>query len=129
VLLSITACTKYPDGPAISLRSRTERIANNWKIGQAFNSSGGDVTSGYTKYQLNLSHTGSASLYANYQVFGTTYTYSTNGTWAFVNDESKISFVYSNNDANGVYQILKLKETELWLKKDDGSLELHLVPQ
>jgi hypothetical protein len=127
-LLSGLGCKKYPDGPLISLRSKTERVANNWKIGQALDN-GHDVTSDYNRYQLNLTKSGSASLSAKYKFLGIDYEYVTTGTWAFVSNNEKISFDFDNNDADAVYQILRLKEVEMWLKKDGGTLEFHFVPQ
>ena len=127
-ITTFTACKKYPDGPGISLRSRSERVANNWKVGQAYDN-GKDVTGDYNKYDLNLTKSGGASLTAKYSFAGTAFDYTTTGTWAFVNNDEKISFDYSNNSADGVYKILKLKENEMWLHEDGGSLELHLVTQ
>lgn len=127
-VLSVTACKKYQEGPVISLHSKTERVANNWKVGQALDK-GNDVTSSYTKYDLDLAKNGSASLTAKYKFLGSDYAFTTKGTWVFVSNKDKISFDFDNNDADGVYQILKLKENEMWLKSDGGTLELHFVQQ
>lgn len=128
LIISITACKKYPDGPLISFRSKTERVANNWRVGQALDN-GSDVTSSYNKYELSLTKGGSASLTAMYTFLGTKYEYTTNGTWTFVSSNEKLSMDFENNDADAVYKILRLKEDEMWLQKDGGSLELHLVPR
>jgi len=124
----LPACKKYPDGPLISFHSKAERVANAWKVGQALDN-GNDVTSDYNKYYLNLLQGGGANLTAKYTVFGTDYEYYTNGRWSFVDDKNKISFDFDNDNADGVYQILKLEEDEMWLKKDGGTLEFHFVPQ
>ncbi len=126
IVLSIASCKKYPDGPFLSLRSKTERVANAWRVGQAIDN-GSDVTSDYNKYELTTTKGGNASLSAKYKFLGINYEYVTNGTWVFVSDKEKISFNFENDDADAVYQILKLKEDEMWLKKDGGTLELHLV--
>jgi hypothetical protein len=47
----------------------------------------------------------------------------------FLSDKEKISFDFANDDADGVYEILKLKEDEMWLKEDRGSKEFHFVPR
>jgi len=126
VLLSVAGCQKYPDGPLVSARTKTERVANNWKVGQAFEN-GKDVTADYNRYELSLTKSGGADLSVKFVVIGATFEYTTNGTWSFVNSKEKLSFDYNNNDADGVYQILKLEEDEMWLKGDGGSLELHYV--
>ena len=125
-IVSLSACNKYKDGPLISLRSKTERVANNWKVAQALDD-GKDVTSDYNKYELSLTKNGSASLSANFTFLGGKYEYITDGTWDFTSNKEKLSFNFSNDDADGVYKILKLKEDEMWIKKDGGTLELHYV--
>ncbi|HEY0029202.1 MAG TPA: hypothetical protein VGC65_00475 [Bacteroidia bacterium] len=128
ILLSVTACKKYPEGPAISLRSKAERVANNWKVSQAMEN-GADVTTDYNRYELDLTKDGHASLSAKYKFLGVDYEYVTNGNWTFTSSKEKISFDFDNNSADGVYEILKLKEEEMWLKEDGKSLELHFVPR
>jgi len=128
MLLLSVACNKYKDGPALSLRSKTERVANSWKVGQALDN-GDDVTSSYNKFELDLSKGGSASLSAEYNFFGNDYKYTTTGSWAFVSNKEKLSLDFDNDAGDNVYRILRLKEKEMWLKDDDGSLELHLVPR
>jgi len=125
-LLSVSSCKKYPDGPGFSLRTKTSRVVNNWKIVQAFDN-GKEVTSDYNKYELSLTKTGKASLAVKYVILGLNFEYVTNGTWAFVSNKEKISFDFENNDADKVYKILKLEEDEMWLKEDTGTLELHYV--
>ncbi len=127
-LVLFASCQPYPDGPLISLMSRADRVANNWKVGQAIDN-GTEVTTNYNQYNLNLTKAGAASLTAKYVVLGTNFDFTTNGTWSFISNNSKITFNFDNNDADGVYQILRLTETEMWLKKDAGTLELHFVPQ
>ncbi len=128
LMISITACQKYSDGPLFDIKSKTERVANNWKVAQALDN-GVDVTSDYNQYELNLKSNGDASLSAKYSVIGIAFEFVTDGTWVFVNDNERISFDFDNNDADALYKILKLKENEMWIEKNDGTLELHLVTQ
>ena len=39
-----------------------------------------------------------------------------------------LSFDFENNAADAIYEILRLKENELWLREKGGDLELHLAP-
>jgi hypothetical protein len=126
VLLAF-GCQDYPDGPTVSLIPKADRVANNWKIGEALDN-GTNVTPDYSKYELALSRGGVANLTANYAVLGIAYDYVTEGTWQFVSDEQKISFDFENDAADGVYEILKLESNDMWLKKDGSTLELHFVP-
>jgi len=126
LLVTVAGCKKYPDGPLVSLRSKKERVANNWKVGQAFEN-GNDVTSDYTKYELDLTKGGEASLSAIYVVLGATFEFVTSGNWTLVSDNEKLYFDFDNNDGDATYSILKLEEDDMWLKKDGDSVELHLV--
>ena len=112
-----TGCGKYEDGPDFSLRSRASRVANTWKVESA-RQGGNDVTSAFTQYELNLTKDGDATLTANYALGDVTFEFATNGTWDF-----------ENNDADETYNILRLKEEEMWLREKGGDLELHLEPK
>ncbi len=127
-ILTFTSCMKYPDGPLLDFRSTTERVSNNWKIGEALENDK-DVTSDYSKYELSLTKEGDANLTANYKVFGVVFEFVTDGTWAFVSKEEKITFNFDNDNADGVFKILRLTEDEMWLENSDETLELHFINQ
>lgn len=122
------SCDDYPDGPLVSLTSKTERVANDWKVGEALDE-GTNITSEYEKYELSLTKGGEANLTANYKFLGIQYEFTTTGTWEFLSNETKLSFDFENDDADGVYEILRLKEDEMWLKEDAGTVELHFMPR
>ena len=75
-----------------------------------------------------MGHRGSYCL-ATYTVFGTDFTYDTNGTWAFQNDDEELVLDFEDNAADGTYQIRRLTESQLWLHKVGDDLELHLKSQ
>ena len=116
---------KYEEGPFISVRSKSERIANTWVIENAYEN-GKDVTSDYDQYDLFLSKDGKARLTSNHKSGGVTFSFSTDGVWVFENNKNDIRFDFGDDDADGVYEILRLKETELWIKEKGGVEELHL---
>ncbi|MBK8615493.1 MAG: hypothetical protein IPN85_19020 [Flavobacteriales bacterium] len=123
-----TGCGKYEDGPDFSLRSRASRIANTWKVESA-RKGGDDVTSSFTQYELNMTKDGDATLTANYELGDVTFEYATNGTWDLENKDEDLKLDFENNDADETYNILRLKEEELWLREKGGDLELHLEPK
>ena len=125
---SMTSCTKYEEGPGISLRSRTERVANTWEVERAEND-GQDVTASFDQYALQLFSDGDAALVALYTLGDLTIEYETDGTWSFANDQEYLDLDFENDGADQRYQILKLKENELWLREAGGDLELQLKPQ
>lgn len=126
-LFGLTACNKYEDGPKLSLRSKKERVANTWVIEKAIRN-GNDVTDEYEIYTLTTSKDGDAKLNATIVFGGFTYTTNTNGTWEFSSNKEKLIFDYENDDADNTYQILRLKEDELWIRELGGEDELHLKP-
>ncbi|MFZ1686791.1 MAG: DUF5004 domain-containing protein [Flavobacteriales bacterium] len=125
---ALTGCKKYDDGPAFSLRSREERVANTWRIDRAMSGSD-DVTSAFSQYELRLTKDHDASLTATYTLFGTDFSFTSSGTWSFENKDEDLRLDLEDDDADETYQILRLKETELWLREKGGDLELQLVPR
>lgn len=126
--LLFASCKKYEEGPAISLRSKKERVANTWEIEKAMRN-GQDVTSEYDQFELQMLTDGDASLAAIYTFGSITYEYQTNGTWQFANKKEQLELDFEDNDADRVYNILKLKETELWIREQGGEDELQLKPK
>ena len=122
-----TSCKKYEEGPFISFRSKKERVANTWKIDKAYEN-GQETTGSYDQYRLYMSKDGDASLTSIYSTSNFTAEFETDGTWMFVNNKENIQFDYQDDDADETYQILKLKENELWLREKGGEVELRLVP-
>jgi hypothetical protein len=120
-----SSCKKYDDGPLISVRSKEERIANTWVIENAYNN-GNDVTGDYDQYDLYMDKDSKAKLTSNYKSGGITFSYTTEGAWRFENSKNDLRLDFENDDADRVYEILRLKEEELWLKEKGGDTELHL---
>ena len=122
------SCKKYEDGPLLSLRSKKERVANTWKIFAAYED-GQDVSDNYDQYEIEFDISGDARLEATYTFSNVTYSTETDGTWEFNNDKENISIDMEDDSADETYQILKLKEDELWLRELGGEVELHFEPK
>ena len=125
--LFISGCNKYDDGPSISFRSREERIANNWRVESAKKGTN-DVTSSFTQYELRLTKDRDAALQADYELGSLTFSFQTTGSWDFENNDEDLRLDFEDNAADDTYEILRLKEDELWLREKGDDLELHLVP-
>lgn len=125
--LTTVSCSKYEDGPAISLRSKTQRVANTWKIENAYRN-GEDVTSDYDQYVLTLRDDNTARLVAIYTSGVFSVEVETNGTWTFEDKKEVLVLNFEDDAADGKYLILRLKEKELWLREVGGDDELHLIP-
>ncbi len=125
--IGLSSCSKYEDGPMVSLRSKKERIANTWKVEKAMDK-GSDVTASFEQYKLEMLSDGAASLAALYTLGDLTFEFETKGTWSLQNSNEDLELDFENNAADKTYEILRLKEKELWLREKGGSLELHLEP-
>ena len=126
--LSITSCKKYEEGPMISLRSKKERMANTWKVVKATDD-GKDITSSYDQYDLQMLTDGDASIAAIYTIGDISFEFETNGTWDFNDNKEELELDMENDKADLAYNILKLKEDELWLREKGTAVELHLEPK
>jgi hypothetical protein len=125
--IGLSSCSKYEDGPIISLRSKKERIANTWRVEKAMDS-GSEVTSSFDQYRLEMRTNGAASLAAVYSLGSLNFEFETSGTWSLENSNEDLRLDFENDDADRTYIILRLMEKELWLREKGGSLELHLEP-
>ena len=121
IIPTIQSCKKYPDGPLISLRTRTERVANTWKVDN-YKRNGTDYTSTMTDYIETYTKDGNYSY--SWHIFGGT------GKWAFQNHDKEIALTGLNNQSNYTLVILKLEEKEFWYYYMDGSdkKEFHMIP-
>jgi hypothetical protein len=106
---------KYEEGPSVSFRSKTSRLVNQWKIDKVL-INGYDVTTDYketfTDYVRDIQDNGDAvTTYTNSGDSTVTYT----EQWEFNGDKTGVVFTY-----NGAFDILMLKNDELWLKQTLG---------
>ena len=117
---SIQSCKKYPEGPMISFRSRTERVANTWKVDN-YKINGTDFTSLFTGYTETYSKDGNYSY--SYGILSGT------GKWAFQNRDTEIKLNGINNQSSQTLFILKLEEKQFWYYYFDGNdkKEFHMI--
>lgn len=119
---TIQSCKKYPDGPAISFRSRAERVANTWKVDN-YKINGNDYTSLVANYTETYTKDGNFS-YTWAGLSGT-------GKWAFQNNDNEIRIIGINNQSSETLYIQKLEEKQFWYYYMDGNdkKEFHLIQQ
>ena len=115
------SCKKYPDGPMFSLRSRTERVANTWKVDN-YKRNGTDYTSSMSGYTETYTKEGNYSY--TWHFFGGA------GKWEFQNNDKEIRITGVNGQSSRTLYILKLEEKQLWYYYMDGGdkMEFHMIP-
>lgn len=117
---SIQGCKKYPDGPMISLQSRTERVSNTWDVDN-YKLNGNDYTSLVTGYTETFTKEGAYSY--EWGLF------SGSGTWKFQNNDEEVLITGINNQSNVTLYIMKLEEKQFWYYYMDGDdkKEFHMI--
>ena len=120
LMFGIQSCNKYEDGPLISLTSRTERVANTWKVDN-YKVNDTDYTSLLSDYTETFTKGGDYS-YSWGILSGT-------GVWSFQNSDKEIQLTGINNQDSHILVILKLEEKEFWYYYMDGNdkKEFHMV--
>ena len=119
---SLSSCKKYDEGPAFSLRSRTARVENTWKVA-SYTINGVDFTSTLT----SVNYTEAYDKEGNYSYNSSVGTGS--GKWEFQSNDEQIKRSGVSGQSTLSLFILKLKEREFWYYYLDGNdrHEIHLV--
>ncbi len=122
MIVGIQSCQKYSDGPLISLNSRTERVANTWKVDN-YKLNGNDYTSLVTDYTETYTKEGNYSY--QWGILGGS------GTWTFQNNDAEIRITGTDNQSSQTLVIQKLEEKQLWYYYIDGNdtKEFHMIQQ
>jgi hypothetical protein len=124
-VLFAASCGKYEEGPSISLRSKTARVCNTWKV-EKYMVNGSDQTA-----TLNLILPNYREVYDKEGNYSFSYDgNSGSGRWEFQNDKAEIKRSGVSSQSSATLVILKLKEKEFWYYIMDGSdkEEVHMIP-
>lgn len=103
-LNTFTACNKYEDGPMLSFRSRTSRVANDWAVKTV-----------YVNGKNDASNAELGNIYSFAKDGRFTYMSTTTGSWRLINSDEVIYLEFDKDSSTAEYSITKLKEKELWM--------------
>jgi len=132
IAFSFTNCSKYEDGPFISLRGKENRLTNSWSYTLVMRN-GVNVMEGLVKGSVN--YTQSLIGFTDEGRFTEINTIDAvasqkDGDWSF--DEEKQNLILNFDDGSDTrnLSILKLKKVELWLEEsfDDNTIEYQMMP-
>lgn len=133
ILMAFEGCKKYPKGPYLSFRGKTERVAGLWHFARV-KSDGTeqnitisvDSEPPYDKQSLEFIKEG--KVVWSWEAYSYFPAGSVNGEWKFNNDKAKILVKMEGETDWKEKEILKLKNNEFWYKEINGSntLEIHL---
>ena len=133
-ILMLTSCSPYEEGPAISLRSRTERLCNEWRLTRLY-INGTEQTLSSFDQQTTLEFKDNGTVNYSYAVMDSTAIVITgSGTWEFNDDQTEVftTITYTlGGTEKDTFKILRLKEEELWFENnEDGDVvETHYEPE
>ena len=133
-VLMLTSCSPYEEGPAISLRSRTERLCNEWRLTRLY-INGTEQTLSSFDQQTTLEFEDNGTVNYSYAVMDSTAIVITgSGTWEFNDDQTEVftTITYTlGGTEKDTFKILRLKEEELWFENnEDGDVvETHYEPE
>ncbi|HLW29681.1 MAG TPA: glycoside hydrolase family 43 C-terminal domain-containing protein [Brumimicrobium sp.] len=115
----LSACNKYEEGPKFSLLTKKARITGTWELEKTV-SSNGTVEYNNDEGDIVINKDGSYVLTVN--GFGVS------GDWKFVKDKEYISVTVTilGNTKVDEFQILRLKNKELWLKDSEGKVAYYV---
>lgn len=125
----LTHCKKYEEGPAISFRTKEERLVNNWDVKVALEDDR-DVTYWFRNWTIDITEDGR---FVTTDLDEQDSTVTASGFWWLANEKQDLLLVYSDPPVDPdrfTYQITKLKEEELWFTRttDSSHWEFRLIP-
>lgn len=124
VITGTTSCSKYEDGPVVSLVSRENRISNTWQYESA-TKDGNDILSDttiiFTGSRLDFNKNGTLLWNWNNGAIG--------GAWTFQSNDEEVKLSFPAPMGDKVWTILKLKQDQFWVKyiEDGSTYEFHFV--
>lgn len=125
------ACQRYEDGPLVSLRSREQRVINNWK---AFLISRNDLDETYKYDQLFINFKSNKDFEWIVKLSGQPETTLT-GKWELASLDQQVKLSYTDPvtfEARLLYfDIIRLTEAESWMNfiRDGDLYRLRLSPR
>lgn len=117
-----TGCGKYEEGPAISLRSKKGRLAGDWKVEKATQTTSGitiDVTSALANQFYGYDKEGGCTFTMGSVMVA--------GTWKFSDD--KLMVIRTWPLSVDTMHLTRLTNKEMWEKSTSGNVteEIHWV--
>lgn len=109
------SCSKYEEGPALSLRTKKARITGEWEVEKYVSSDGTESEpSENDDATVELEKDGTYKVNSS---FGTV-----EGTWEFSDDKESIKTTFSQGGFSQTFteKIIRLTNKEFWIEDSDG---------
>ena len=115
ILLNVSSCSKYEDGPMFSLKTKISRLTGvDWEVIEVDNV---DVSNGY-KMILDFDKDGDFTITSSYPSgYGYDYDYSITGEWQWEDGKETIELELDGETIE--WEILRLTKDEFWFEDED----------
>ncbi|NDB35520.1 MAG: hypothetical protein EB023_09300 [Flavobacteriia bacterium] len=111
-LLVLTSCSKYPDGPGFSLRTKTNRLVNDWKL-TSYLINGVEFVEAVPELKMVIEKDGTYSRYATELVINQLQSQFEHGTWEFNGEKTSMFLLVDGADLPVEYLIRELRANKL----------------
>lgn len=121
LLLVMSGCGKYEQGPEFSLRTKTARVSGKWRIDKILvNNIPEKVVEDSISIRFTFERAGDGKIHFSYQ----SYTFNTDLEWGFVNDKEDFNMRIKDFSTGKWMEwqssaIIKLTNKEMWLRRSD----------
>ncbi len=112
-VLTLTYCGKYEEGPSFSLRGKTNRVVNTWKIDKLFVDDN-DITALSATYVNSYKIEFKKDERVEESFFSEQGSHKNFGTWTFEDSYKYLVTKFSGTITK--YRILRLTAGEMWLE-------------
>lgn len=131
----LTSCSKYEEGPKLTLLSKKNRLTNDWKLTAIADSNGTSLDMTGFSTTMSLENDGAFSGNSNYTAFGQqVFNYDVTGTWEFTDDKETLTLTtltvntQSTNDISKM-TIVRLANDELKMRDEETKQVSTYIPQ
>ncbi len=132
IVFVFSSCNKYEYGPSVSLRTKTGRIANEWKIEKALKN-GVEATAALPRFEITFNKNGDVlKIDSLISGLGNDSVIARTGLWQFDRSSENVLLLFRDNATNkvesSIWRILKLTNYEFWFEEQDSIdvVEYHL---
>jgi hypothetical protein len=110
--LALSSCSKYPDGPGFSIRTKTNRLVNDWKL-TSFLINGVEFVEAVPELKMVIEKDGTYSRYATEYVLNQLQSEFEHGTWEFNGEKTSMFLLVDGADLPVEYLIRELRANKL----------------
>lgn len=126
VIVGMSGCSKYEDGPALSLLTKKQRLTGDWDVTKLREPNGTDLITNNNSIEMEFDDDGDFTMRTttstNYYGQISTNVITRTGEWDFSSDKEEIEIEFDNL---GSYYDWEIEITKLTNKELEGDLDVQ----